>query len=300
MAKSGLWLALLLAWPATAAISFEDASGHTLTIEPPARRIISLAPHLTELLFAIGAGDRLVATARYSDYPAAAKTIPRIGDAHNLDIERILALAPDLILGWKSGNPAGQLQKLQQLGLPIYISEPEQLDDIPALLETLGRLTGNTTRAAQAAAEFRRRAAALGRKYRDRPPVSVFYQIWDDPLFTIAGDHIINDVIRLCGGRNVFAGIDQLAPQVSIEAVLAVAPEVIVASGGSGEKRAGLDDWQAWPRLPAVRNGQLYYINPDYLQRHTPRLLKGAAKLCAVLQQAREQGTAAQSGQNSR
>lgn len=280
-------LAILLCVEPAAAVTVTDDTGSQVSLAEPASRIISLAPHLTELLFAAGAGEHIVGAVRYSDYPPAASNIPRIGDAHSFDLERILALEPDLIVGWQSGNPAGQIRHLQQLQLSLYISEPRTLEDIAVTMEELGRLAGTRAVAGQAAQNFRSRVVSLRVQYANRKPVSVFYQIWHEPLITIGGDHIINEVIRLCGGRNVFSGIGQLAPQISVEAVLSAKPEVIVASGTGNSRPAWLDDWRQWPQLPAVQNEQLHFISPDYLQRHTPRLLRGAETMCRILEQAR-------------
>lgn len=283
---------LLFAWLAAlsgnvTAASVSDDSGQTLQVPQPVERIISLAPHLTELLFAAGAGEKIIAAVSYSDYPPAAEQIPRIGNYSNLDIERILALQPDLIVAWKSGNPAGQLRQLRQLQLPLYISEPRQLADIADTIEKLGQLAGTTAVANTAAEDFRQQLATLKQRYPTQGSISVFYQIWHEPLMTIGGGHIINEVIELCGGRNVFADIGQLAPQIPVESVLAAAPEVIIASGIDDERPAWLDSWREWPQLPAVKNDQLHSIPPYYLQRHSPRLLRGTQQLCKILQRAR-------------
>lgn len=271
-----------------------DATGEPVRLQQPAARIVSLAPHVTELLFAAGAGDRLVGAVQYSDYPAAARQIPRIGNAHRLDLERIAALQPDLVIGWRSGNPAGQLQQIRQLGLPLYITEPDSLDGIAATIEQLGRLAGTGTTASSAARDFRRHLSRLQAEYSDRKPVGVFYEVWPEPLITISGDHVISKVIRLCGGRNIFAGMQQLAPRVSLEAVLAAAPQVIITSGSDEQRPAWLDEWRQWSQLPAVRHEQLHFIPPGLLQRPTPRILTGAERLCEILVRAR---TAIQSGQ---
>lgn len=282
-----VWLGCLVWTSAAATVSVTDDTGNAIRLDRPADRIISLAPHMTELLYAAGAGNSLVGAVRYSDYPPPARDIPRVGDAHSFDIEQILALEPDLIIAWQSGNPAGQMRQLRELGLTLFVSEPRSLSDIPATIEKLGRLAGTAPAATAAAIDFRRRLTRLRDVYSDRPPVDVFYQIWHQPLITIGGGHVINDVIRLCGGRNVFADTDQLAPQISIEAVLAAAPEVIIASGTGDQRPEWLNDWQQWPQLPAVQQEQLHFIPPYQLQRHTPRILEGTARLCEILEQAR-------------
>lgn len=279
--------ALLAIAPASAAVSVTDASGHTVTLAEPARRVVSLAPHLTELLFAVGAGERIVGASSFSDYPAAAREIPRVGDYRGVDYERLLALRPDLVVAWRSGNGAATIERLRELGLTVYVSEPRELQDIAAELERLGRLTGRPAAGARAAIAFRERRTALAGRYAGRSPVTVFYEIWHDPLITVNGEHLISEVIRLCGGRNAFADLAALAPRVGLEAVLAADPEVIVAGGGDGGRPGWLDDWRRWPSLAAVARGNLFFVPPDLMQRHTPRILDAAAILCRDLDEAR-------------
>jgi iron complex transport system substrate-binding protein len=242
-------------------------------------------------LYAAGAGAYIVGTTSYSDYPPAARQIPRIGDHSGLDLEAILGLQPDLIIAWPSGNPQAQLQKLQTLGLTIYNAEPQRLEDIPRTIEQLGLLSGTTTQAASSAADFRQRLQGLRQHYQGLTPVRVFFQIWEQPLLTINGQHLINDVIELCGGHNIFAGSPLLTPQISIEAVLLANPEAIITSSNdntSGQP-ASLQHWHTWENLDASRNGHLYGIDPAQISRHTPRILTGAQLLCEDLQQVRRQ-----------
>lgn len=270
-----------------AAIEIRDDSGALLRLAVPAQRIVSLAPNITELLFAAGAGADIVATVEYSDYPAAARALPRIGSYARLDLERIAALMPDLVIGWKSGNPAADLEHLRRFGLPLFLSEPERIDDVPRSLLQYGSLAGTTATAEKAAADFERHRRQLAARYAERPPVRVFYEIWDQPLMTINGEQIISDVLRLCGGVNVFANLGTLAPTVGVEDVLAADPEVIIASGADARRPAWLDAWERWPRLTAAGRGNLYFVDPDLVQRQTPRLLDGAAQVCADLEAAR-------------
>ena len=265
----------------------QDDAGNTVTLERPARRIISLAPHVTELLYAAGAGDRVVGAVSYSDYPQAAKTLPRVGAYNAFDLEAILALKPDLVVAWQSANPAAALDKLRALSIPVFYSEPRRLEDVASSLERLGRLaaTGDVANAASAA--FRERLARLRAKYGGGRPVSVFYQVWHQPLMTINGEHLISQVITLCGGRNVFAGLPTLAPKISLEAVLQQDPEVIVAGNSARVHPGWKAEWQRWPGLRAVKNGHLFQIDPDIIQRHTPRILQGAELLCDQLRQVR-------------
>jgi iron complex transport system substrate-binding protein len=268
-------------------LSVVDDAGHSVTLQQPAQRIVSLAPHVTELLFAIGAGKRIVGTVSYSDYPPEAKQLPNVGAYNSFDVEAILALRPDLVVAWQSANPAAALEKLQALSIPVFLSEPQQLEDVASNLERLGKLTGNEAIANAASAEFRSRRDALSEKYRNALPVSVFYQIWHQPLMTINGEHIISQVIELCGGRNVFSDLPVLAPKIGIEAVLVKNPQVIVAGNSARVYPGWKDDWARWPRLRAVKNGHLFYVNPDIIQRHTPRIMQGAERLCEQLAQVR-------------
>lgn len=280
-----LSLASSAATRATTTVS--DDEGHRLHLPQAAQRIVSLSPHATELLFATGAGGRVVGAAEYSDFPPAAKQLPRLGSAAALDLERILMLKPDLAIAWGSGNPRGQVDKLRRLGIPVFISEPRRLEDIPANLRRLGVLAGTGTKAESAAQAFEERLTELAARHARQPPVDVFYQIWDQPLMTVGGSHMISRVITLCGGRNIFAGLPQLAPTVGRESVLQADPAVIVASGVDADRPAWLDGWRHWPRLRAVRDNRLFAIPPDLLQRQTPRIIDGAIALCAALDTAR-------------
>lgn len=279
--------AVLVCLPARAEIVVTDASGVGIRLAAPARRIVSLSPHITELLFAVGAGDRIVGNVDYGNYPPAARALPKVGDYANLDLEGIVALKPDLVMGWQSGNPPAAVARLRAMGLQVHLSEPGRIEDIAGEMERIGRLAGTEAVANAAANAFRERHARLAARYSPRPPVTVFYQIWKQPLMTINSKQIISDAIRLCGGRNVFAQLQGLAPTVSVEAVIAANPEVIVASGMGESRPEWLDDWKRWNTLTAVARDNLYFVPPDLLQRHTPRILDGAEKLCAHLEAAR-------------
>lgn len=288
MRSLALALALGLACGnAAAGIRLTDDAGRSVALKQAARRIISLTPHLTELLFAAGAGERVVGTVDYSNYPEQARRIPRIGDSAQLDLERIVALRPDLVLVWRDGNAQRQLDKLLQLGIPVFYNEPRRLPDIARSIEQLGQLAGTEAVALQAARAFNARLAELRRRYSDRAPVSLFFQIWDRPLLTVNGEHLISDTIRLCGGRNVFAGLESLTPAVSMEAVLASDPEAIVGMAAEAGQIGNLEAWKQWPRMRAVARGNLFLIDSDLIGRNTPRILDGAEALCEQLDTAR-------------
>jgi len=283
-------LIALLTAPAFAAVRVTDDLGQTVVLAQPARRIVSLAPHVTETLFTAGAGSHLVGAVSYSDYPEAAMNIPRVGGYHNLDLERIAALKPDLIIAWAGGNPLQQVEHLRTLGLTVYVADPRRLEDIASSIERFGDLSGTGKVSARAAASFRARLTGLKQRYAHRRPVNIFYQIWHEPLMTVNGEHLISRAIELCGGRNVFAGLSLLTPKIDIEAVLAADPEVIAASGMDAARPQWLDDWRRWPQLRAVRREQLVFIHPDLIQRASPRVLDGAEQLCRALDRARVGG----------
>ncbi|HXZ07166.1 MAG TPA: cobalamin-binding protein [Paraburkholderia sp.] len=280
-----------------APVSVTDDNGATVTLEAPAQRVISLAPHVTEMLYAAGGGAKIVGAVSYSDYPPEAKQIPRVGDNKALDLERIVALKPDLIVVWRHGNAQQQLDRLRDLHVPLFFSEPRRLDDIAVTLTRLGTLLGTSQTADAAANAFRADIARLRARYAAQPSVSVFYQVWDEPLMTLNGEHMISDVIALCGGRNVFAKLVPLVPTVSTEAVLAANPEAIVTAspGATAPDRLlpQLDKWRAWPRLTAVARNNLFAIDGDLINRPAPRLAQGAALLCQDLEIARSRRNAA-------
>ncbi len=284
------WLpALLLCLPLLthAAVSVTDSAGRRITLQQPAQRIVSLAPHLTELLFASGAGTRVVGVVSYSDWPLQARDIARIGSYNALDMERLLALRPDLVVAWESGNSSAQLERLERMGLTVYRHEPRALDDIPHMLEQIGILAGTAAQAQTVAADWRTRVQQLRARHAQVAPLTVFYQVWHQPLMTVNGAHLISAAIELCGGRNVFAELPALAPQIALEAVLAANPQVIIASGMAEERPDWLDDWKRWPQLAAVQKNNLHFIPPDLLQRAGPRFIDGAERLCAALEEAR-------------
>ncbi len=282
-----IWLIALVSLASHAEIVVEDDVGRTVRLAAPARRIVSLAPHITENLYAAGAGGFIVGVSDYSNYPEAAKQLPRVGSSAGLDLEAIVALKPDLVIAWESGNPAMHLAKLKAMGLQLFFTQPKKIDDIAAGIERFGELAGTGAVARDAARAFRAREAGLSSRYAKRPRVRTFYQIWNKPLLTVNGEQIISDVMRLCGAENVFAGLTQLAPTVSVEAVLAANPEAIVASGMDEVRPEWLDMWKRWTDLTATARGNLFFVPPDFINRHTPRLLDGAQLFCDHMELAR-------------
>lgn len=276
------WLWLSGASAQSTPIQLRDDLGHQVQLPGPAQRVISLAPHLTELMYAAGAGAQLIATVDYSDYPQAAARLPRVGNAHALDLERIVAAKPDLVLAWASGNPRSAIDSLRQRGLRLVALEIAHLDDLPSTLQRIGLLTGHD--AGPAAQALRRRILALNRPAGAQPP-KVFFQIWDPPIMTVSNQHFIGDVLRRCGYRNIFGDLGTATPTVSAEAVLAARPDLIIASGMGSARAPWLDTWRRWPQIPAVKNNRLYLINGDLIARPSPRLVDAAEQVCGFAQQ---------------
>lgn len=277
---------VLAAGEAMAAISVTDDEGAVVALAAPAQRIVSLAPHATELLYAAGAGDRVVGVLSTSDWPPEAAAKPRVGDVHRLDMERIIALAPDLVVTWPYLQPA-QVAMLRARGVPVFMTQPTTIAGIADDIERLGVLAGTWPVANVRAQAFRAQLARLSAQRTDRRPVRVFYEIWNEPLYTIGGKHLINEGIRTCGGENVFASLTLPAPGVSVEAVLATKPEAIIAGADGAVRPLWLDDWKRWTSMPAVASGNLFTVDANLLHRPGPRFLDGVAGLCAALDQAR-------------
>jgi iron complex transport system substrate-binding protein len=289
------WLLLLLfaclaAVARATPIQVQDDRGQTVRVIAPVRRIVTLSPHLTELVFAAGAGARLVGVSANSDYPPEARRLPVIGGAGKADLERIVALKPDLVLAWLSGGERADVERLASLGIPVIVTEPRHIDDIARHMELIGRLAGTGYEAARAASRFRSQVRALGTRYQSRRPVSVFYQVWHEPLMTINGQHIISEVIRLCGGRNVFESLPTLAPTVSMEALLAANPEAIMVSGAAAQRESLIAEWREHTRLRAVLGGYVYFSDADLTHRATVRMLEGAKQVCENLDSVRTSG----------
>lgn len=282
-----LTVVLALSSGAHADLLFTDDTGQVVRLKAPAKRIVTLAPHAAESLYAAGAGDKLVGTVDYSDYPPAAKKVPRVGGYSRVDLEAVAALKPDLVLAWESGNNMTQVDQLKALGLTVYVSQPNTIENVANQIERLGQLAGTEAVANAVADHFRKQLENLRAANAGKPKVRVFYQIWKTPLMTVGGPQIITDAIRICGGENVFGHLKQMAPNVSVEAVLEADPEAIVATGMGDARPEWLHDWDPWTRMTAVKRNNLFHINPDIMQRHTPRILDGTEKLCAHLDVAR-------------
>ena len=285
-----LWLALLflagIAVPAQA-ITVLDFSGREVTLDQPAKRIVALAPHIVENLYSAGAGDKLVGVVSYSDFPDEAKNVPEVGTYNAFSLEQVLALNPDLVVMWGSGNGMQTLSTFEALGIPVYVSELRQLSDVPKSIRNLGQLAGTPAIGEAEASRIETELNALHRRYGEKRSLSVLYQIWNDPLQTVNGEHLISEIISLCGGYNIFGDARSLAPRVSIESVLLRDPDAIVASGMGEARPEWLDQWRAYPSLTAVADEALFFVNPDHLQRPSARIVLGARSLCQQLDQIR-------------
>lgn len=283
-----IWFLWLFPPIVSAEVVVEDYSGQRVELEQPARRIVALAPHIVENLYSAGAGDRIVGVVSHSDYPEAATHLPIVGDYSYLNLEKLVELNPDLIIYWAAGSKVDTSGKLKDLGFNVYVDDPRTLDDVARSIRDIGVLAGIPEQSDQVAIQFENQLETLRRQYSHQSTVSVFYQVWHQPLQTLNGEHIISDVIRLCGGRNIYAELETLAPVVDMESLLTRNPQVIF-SGGSSEQHGVLhDQWNDWTSLEAVGNQHLFLIPPDLIQRHTVRILHGAERMCERLQWVRD------------
>lgn len=268
-------------------LTVTDSAGRSVSLEQPATRIIALAPHIVENVFSAGAGDKLVGVVTFSDYPPAAKELPIVGGYVSFSLEKIASLRPDLVITWAEGDGAEAAKPFENLGIPVYVDEPRELNEVADAVRNIGVLAGTADIANPAADAFLAELNELRKSYSHQQAVTVLYQVWDKPLMTINKDHLINAVIELCGGANIFADAPVMTPKISLESIISQDPAVIIA-GGMGEDRPDwLNYWRVYPRRSAVAKENLYFIPPSLLQRHTLRILQGAKQMCDSLQQAR-------------
>ena len=267
-----------------AEVSVVDDTGSKITLESPAKKIISLSPGLTELIFSAGGGDYLKGVVSYSNFPEAANKVPQIGSYNSVDIEKIVALNPDLIVAWKSGNPPLQISKLKKLGLNVYTNETRDFEGIPSTLLRLGILMNTTITANNAATKFNRRLEELSRRYpKDGLKKSVFIQIWNQPMMSINGQHLISKIVEQCNGLNIFHDTSQLTLSLDVETIIQKDPDVIFVTRQGDLGNSWLSRWKKWDFMKAVKNNRLYTVNPDFVVRHTPRILDGIEQVCGYL-----------------
>lgn len=261
-----------------------DDTGHRVTVSYPPRRLVSLAPGATEMLFAIGAGDRVVATDDESNEPPAARKLPKLGELANIDVERLIAMKPAVIVVWPYGTSPAQIALLGRLGLPVYREEPRTLQGIAAAMRRLGRLAGTSAVADRVADALQARLAALASRYgRGRNPPTALLQVWDKPIYTVGGREPMSDALRVCGVRNVFGELQQAAPTVSVEAVIARDPDIIIAAAPPGKGATWLASWRRFPMLRAVRSGRLIAFGDQRLSGLGPGAIEATAELCRRL-----------------
>jgi iron complex transport system substrate-binding protein len=272
---------------AAAVRTVTDDSGRAVTVRAAPLRIVSLSPGGTEMLFAAGAGREVVATVEYSDVPAEAKRVARIGDAVSIDLERLVRIHPDVVVAWPSGGNPAQREKIARLDIPVYEQQAQRLEDLASSVRRLGALAGTAPQAEVAARGIEARLAALERTYAGaegaaRHP-SVLLEVWNRPIYTVGGRHLMSDVLALCGVRNVFADLPEAGPVVDIEAVIARDPDIIIAAGPPGESAGWLVDWKRFGTLKAVRNGRLIAFEDQALSRLGPSVLDAAEALCRAI-----------------
>ena len=261
-----------------------DDTGDRVTVPYPPQRIVSLAPGATEMLFAVGAGDRVVATDDLSDEPPAARRLPKLGELANIDVERLIATKPAVVVVWPYGTSAAQIALLGRLGLPVYREESLTLDGIAASMRRLGRLAGTSAVADRVADALQARLAALTSRYgQARSPPTALLEVWDKPLYTVGGREPMSDALRVCGARNVFGDLQQAAPAVSVEAVIARNPDIIIAAAPPGKGAAWLASWRRFPMLRAVRNKRLIAFDDQRLSGLGPGAIEATAELCKRL-----------------
>jgi iron complex transport system substrate-binding protein len=291
-----------------AATTITDDTGQRVTLPNLPQRIISLAPGATEMLFAAGAGNRLIATVEFSDQPAEAKRVPRIGDVTAIDMERLVALHPDLVVAWPGGGNPAQIEKIAQLGIPIYRQQVNRLADLPGSLRRLGALTSDESTAEQAARALAAELARITREYgagrraagvpaagatgadataagmpTTGAPLTVLLEVWNRPIYTVGGGHLMSDALTSCGVRNVFEDLKELGPVISTEAVIARNPDIIVASAPPGQGASWLAQWKRFGSLNAVRTGRLIAFEDQGLNRLGPSVVPATEALCKAL-----------------
>jgi len=265
-----------------------DDTGKKLCISAPAQRVITLSPGATELVFAAGAGNKVVAVVNYSDYPPAALKLPSVGSHTRVDMEALMALNPDLVVTWVTGNPPAQVELLQELGVPTFAIEPHTFAGVSSVIERLATLAGTEQEGFAEAERFRVGIASLTKQYLGVEPITVFYQVWEKPLMTVNNEHLIGKVLKLCGGVNVFGDMQRLIPRISAEVVLEADPDAVLTGSVDGVSDDQLDEWKKYVGLNAVEKNNLFFVPASLISRPTPRLLEATEIICEKLENARD------------
>lgn len=251
-------------------------------------RIVALAPHIVENLYAIGAGDLIVGTLDYADYPQEATKIERIGGYNGISIEKLLMLKPDMVIAWKNGNQAEDLAKIKRLGIELYLSDPRFIEGVASEILKLGQITGHIEQSKKVAETFTAKLNAIKVTQKDKTTLTGFYQLWPEPMMTVSKNTWINQLIETCQVTNVFANSDTDYPQISIENVIVTKPQVIIIPDEKSKRVMPTVNWQQWPEIPAVKYEQFISVNADLLHRFTPRMLDGLAQMCDKVDISRE------------
>ncbi|MFK0569716.1 cobalamin-binding protein [Endozoicomonas sp.] len=269
----------------------KDMSDRSVCLNTRSPKIISLSPGSTELLFAAGAGDRVIAVDQHSDFPEAVKKLPNVGGYPNVNIEAIVAMKPDLVVVWTAGNSQKIIRQLESIGISTFHIDVVDFAGIERAIRSLGQVAGTEKEAGRVVDEFSTRLKALQSNYGQREPVSVFFEIWRSPLMTVGNEQVIDDVISLCGGQNIYGDVSERVPEIGIESLISRNPQVIIGSdprGDTPETRKDLMNyWSQWENLQAVRKQQLFSVPSDVIARPTPRMLDGAEMICRQLQAVR-------------
>lgn len=255
---------------------------------PQTLRIVALAPHIVENLFAIGAGDNIVGTVEYADYPPQATKIERIGGYNGISIEKLLMLKPDMVIAWNRGNQAEDLAQIKRLGIELYLSDPSSIEGVALEILKLGQLTGHIEQSKKVAEAFTARLDAIKTTQQNKTTLSGFYQLWPEPMMTVSKNTWINQLIETCQVTNVFANSDTDYPQISIENVIVTKPQIIIIPDEKSTQVTPTVNWQQWPEIPAVKYEQFISVNADLLHRFTPRMLDGLAHMCDKVDISRE------------
>ncbi|MGD9107577.1 MAG: cobalamin-binding protein [Gammaproteobacteria bacterium] len=259
-----------------------------IVIARPAQRIVALAPNLTEIVFAVGAGKKLVGVSCFSDYPKAAKKIPVVAACNDLDIEKIISLHPDLVLAWQGGNPSEQINQLRKLGITVYAASFDKVTDIPKNILAIGKLVGTQTTAGKVSNKFMQNYLKLKNNYANKKPIKVFYELSWQPLLTLNKKSMVGQVINLCGGKNIFAETSIIAPRVGLASVLAADPQLILVSKQAGFGDLAVKGWDDYPQLNAVKNHHVFTVDSVTLERPGPRILQAAQQVCVAVDMVRK------------
>ena len=264
-------------------IRVEDDTGFIVELPSPPARIISLAPHITEILFSLGVGDKIVGTVRFSDYPSEASAIPVLGDAFAINLESILSLEPDLVVAWYTGGANTTVSKIRELKIPVFINHAPDLASIGTFIKKIGLLVGKQEQGVLLEQQFFSRLNSFGGR-KDRPEKKVFFQIADQQLFTVSDTHLIGQAISMCGGKNIFGSLDIPVPIVSKESVLTTNPDLIIISKPSNH--AGLSWLEKWAKINGFRD-KVRFIEAELISRPSMRMLQGIERLCQLISQER-------------